>query len=72
MTTILLAEGANAGIDGAKAILESVTAEISIANVVAVLGVGLGVAAGFFLMYWGGRKLIKMLTSAFKKGKIAV
>lgn len=46
--------------------------QISVSTVVGVLGVAAGAAVGLAFMWWGVRKLTKVLMSAFKKGKISL
>lgn len=52
-------------------VLSAVTDQISVATVVEVLAVGAGAAVGLVFMWWGVRKLIKILMSAFRKGKLS-
>lgn len=49
-----------------------VTSTIKIGNVLSVLTIVLTTAVGFFFFWWGIRKVIKIVTAAFKKGKISV
>ncbi len=49
-----------------------VTSTLSITTILKVVGVGLGIAVGFFLLWWGMRKLIKMVRKAFASGKVSV
>ena len=57
---------------GAQELFGKATAQINIANIVAILGIGIGAALVLMLFWWGSRKLIRMLLSAFRKGKISV
>lgn len=52
-------------------VLSAVTDQISVATVVEVLAVGAGAAVGLVFMWWGVRKLIKILMAAFRKGKLS-
>lgn len=52
-------------------VLNAATSQISVSTVVEVLAVGVGAAVGFVFMWWGVRKLIKVLMSAFRKGKLS-
>lgn len=54
-----------------NSVLEAVTGQISVATVVEVLAVGVGAAVGLVFMWWGVRKLIRVLMSAFRKGKLS-
>lgn len=49
-----------------------ITSTITIGNVLSVLGIVLAVAVGFFFFWWGIRKVVRVVTAAFKKGKISV
>ena len=55
-----------------QSIIEGIQAQISISSVVSILATGVGIAVGFAFMWWGVRKLIKVLMSAFKKGKVSL
>lgn len=46
--------------------------QISVSTVVGVLAVAAGAAVGLAFMWWGVRKLTKVLMSAFKKGKVSL
>lgn len=53
-------------------VLTALQGQISVATVVEVLAVGAGAAVGLAFMWWGVRKLAKVLMSAFKKGKVSL
>ena len=57
---------------GAQELFGKATAQINIANIVSIIGIGIVAALVLMLFWWGSRKLIRMLLSAFKKGKISV
>lgn len=63
------AEDAEA-VSAAKNLLTSATGTLNISNIVAIIGAGIGAAIGLFLAWWGARKLVNMLITAFKKGKV--
>lgn len=50
--------------------MESITGQISVSTVVGVIGVAAAAAVGLVFMWWGGRKAVSMLMSAFKGGKL--
>lgn len=54
------------------AVLEALTAQISVSAVVEVLAVVAGACVGFAFMWWGVRKATRALMSAFKKGRISL
>lgn len=53
-------------------VIEALQAQISVTTVVEVLAVAAGVAVGLAFMWWGVRKLARVLMSAFKKGKVSL
>lgn len=71
LANVLAAEGA-IGFADFKSIVDTVTSQISVTTVVGVIGGIIAVCAGFAFFWWGIRKVIKMVMSALKKGKMAV
>lgn len=63
--------GADA-IAAAKSIIGAATATINVANLTTILVYGVGIAIVLFLMWWGARKLLRIVTAAFKRGKVSV
>lgn len=59
-------------VSAARSLLTTATDTLNIANIVAIIGAGIGAVIGLFLAWWGARKLIRMLVNAFKKGKISM
>lgn len=53
-------------------VLNALTEQISVATVVEVLVVAAGAAVGLAFMWWGVRKLARVLMAAFKKGKVSL
>ena len=70
---IMVAEGATAvsPADWAS-VLSAMTSQISVSTVVAVLASTTGAAIGLVFMWWGVRKLARVLMSAFRRGKLSV
>ena len=70
---IMIAEGATAvsSADWAS-VLSAMTSQISVSTVVAVLASTTGAAIGLVFMWWGVRKLARVLMSAFRRGKLSV
>lgn len=54
-----------------QGVLTPITEQLNAANIVSVLGVGLGAAAGLFLLWFGIRKLIRLVSKSFTKGSIS-
>lgn len=55
-----------------QSVLEVLQSQISVSTIVGVLGIAAGAAVGLAFMWWGVRKLTKVLMSAFKKGKVSL
>lgn len=55
-----------------QSILTTLQGQISVSTVVSVLAVAAGAAVGLAFMWWGVRKLTRVLMSAFKKGKVSL
>lgn len=53
-------------------VLAAMQQQISVATVVEVLAVAAGAAVGLAFMWWGVRKLARVLMAAFKKGKVSL
>ncbi len=66
------AEVDSEAVSAVKAGFTQVTGTISIANVLQVLGIVLGVAFGFFFFWWGIRKVIRVVSKSFKNGRVSV
>ncbi len=71
---IMIAEGAATAVSSADwaSVLSAMTGQISVSTVVAVLASTTGAAIGLVFMWWGVRKLARVLMSAFRKGKLSV
>lgn len=65
------APGADA-IAAAKSVIGEATKTINISNLTTILVYGVGIAIGLFLLWWGARKLVRIVTAAFKRGKVSV
>lgn len=55
-----------------QSVLEVLQGQISVSTVVGVLGIAAGAAVGLAFMWWGVRKLTRVLMSAFKKGRVSL
>lgn len=60
------------GFNDFTAYYDGLKGQITVGNVVGVLVVGVGAVVGLVFMYWGIRKGVKALMSAFRKGKISL
>lgn len=57
---------------GMQSVLDQVTATLSIGSILKFVAVAVGIAIGFFLFWWGTRKVIKIVRKAFASGKVSV
>lgn len=55
-----------------QSVLTALQGQISVSTVVGVLAVAAGAAVGLAFMWWGVRKLTRVLMSAFKKGRVSL
>ena len=53
-------------------VISAMTAQISVATIVGVLATIVAACIGIVFMWWGVRKAVRALMSAFRKGKISV
>lgn len=53
-------------------IITAMTGQISVSTVVAVIASAIGAGIGLVFMWWGGRKAVRTLMSAFRKGKVCM
>ena len=53
-------------------VLNALTAQISVSSVVGVIAATITAGIGLVFMWWGVRKLIRALMSAFRSGKLKV
>lgn len=53
-------------------VLTALTSQISIGTIVGVLASCIGSGIGIVFMWWGVRKLIRVLMGAFRRGKLSV
>ena len=69
---VMLADSSAAvGWSDLSSVLTAITGQITVANVIAVIAGAIGAAIGLVFMWWGVRKLIRVLMSAFRKGKLS-
>lgn len=70
------AEGAGTAgapaVSAVQSVFNDVTGTINIGNVVSILAIVVGACVGLVLMWFGIRKVIRIIMGAFRKGKISV
>lgn len=55
-----------------QSVIDALTAQISVSSVVGVLSATVGICIGLVFMWWGVRKALRALMSAFKRGKASL
>lgn len=55
-----------------SSIFTALQGQISVSTIVGVLAAVVGACIGLVFMWWGIRKVVRMLMAAFRKGKISV
>lgn len=53
-------------------IITAMTGQISVSTVVGVIATAIGAGIGLVFMWWGGRKAVRILMAAFRKGKVSM
>lgn len=66
-----LADSTAIGWSDLASVLSAITDQISVTTVIAVVAGAIGAAIGLVFMWWGVRKLIRVIMSAFRKGKLS-
>ena len=59
-------------VSAVQSVFNDVTGTINIGNVVSILAIVVGACVGLVLMWFGIRKVIRIIMGAFRKGKISV
>ena len=57
---------------GINTVTSSVFGQLSITNIAAILGICVASCIGLMLFWWGGRKVVRMIMAAFKKGQLKI
>lgn len=52
-------------------VLTAITGQISVTTVIAVVAGAIGASIGLVFMWWGVRKLIRVIMNAFRSGKLS-
>lgn len=53
-----------------KSVIDAITAQVSVSSVVGVLAAAAAIAITFVFMWWGVRKVTKMVMGSARSGKI--
>lgn len=72
LTLVLASSGATTAVgpDAWSSVLSAMTSQISVTTVVSVLASVVGAGIGLVFMWWGVRKMARVLMGAFKSGKL--
>lgn len=68
----LLAEVTPVSSDAWTSVITALTAQISVETIVGVLAVLVGSVIGIVFMWWGVRKVVGAIMSAFRKGRVSL
>lgn len=63
---------ANTAIESVQALFTQLSGDFNPATVVSILGVSIAACVGLFLFWFGGRKIVRMVTSALRSGKLKI
>lgn len=55
-----------------KAVIDALTAQVSVAQIVSVLATLVTAGIGLVFMWWGVRKALRSLMAAFRKGRMSL
>lgn len=69
---VALADATVVTVSDFQSILDAVTAQVSVSTIVGVVAAVAAIAVALVFMWWGVRKGVGMLMSAFRKGKLTV
>lgn len=59
-------------VSGVQQVTDSVLTQFNIPTIAGIIGVVLAGCVSLFLFWWGSRKVVRMITASFKKGKISL
>lgn len=54
-----------------QSVIQAITGQVSVTTVVGVLATAVTACIGLVFMWWGVRKVTRMVMSAFRKGRIS-
>lgn len=53
-----------------KSVIDAITAQVSVANIVSILAAAAAIAITFVFMWWGVRKVTRMVMGSARSGSI--
>lgn len=66
-----MGESSAIGWSDLSSVLSAITGQISVTTVIGVVAGAIGASIALVFMWWGIRKLIRVLMSAFRKGRLS-
>ena len=72
MSIILFSGGTSVGPSDWASVMTAMTGQISVSTIVAVLATLVSAGIGLVFLWWGVRKAIRSLMSAFRKGRMSL
>jgi len=72
LTAFAADDTAGAAVTAVGTLIDTVKGTLNIANIVSLLSLAVGAALALVLMWFGVRKLIRVIMGAFKKGRLSV
>lgn len=63
---------ANTAIESVQTLFTQLSGDFNPATVVSILGVAIAACVGLFLFWFGGRKIVRMVSTALRKGKLSI
>lgn len=70
--SVLTSTSTAIGSSAFASVIDAVTAQISVQSIVEILVYAVPIVIGLVFMWWGVRKVVRMIMGAFKRGKISV
>lgn len=72
MMSLMATASTAVGADAWASVMEALTAQVSVSTIVGVLVTLVTAGIGLVFMWWGVRKALRSLMSAFRKGKMSL
>lgn len=71
MFNSILADSSGA-LESIQQLFTQLAGDFNPATVVSILGVAIAACVGLFLFWFGGRKIVRMVSTALRKGKLSI
>lgn len=63
---------ASSALESVQTLFTQLSGDFNPATVVSILGVAIAACVGLFLFWFGGRKIVRMVSTALRKGKLSI